>query len=86
MLTENGRASSAKAEIISDYLAFCLDECVPTVSRVVSNDKTWITRKVRMLLSARTAALNSCNQAKLKSIELKLQREIRKAKRTYKDH
>ena len=36
-----------------------------------------------MLLSTQTAALNSYNQAKLISIELKLQREIRRAKRTY---
>ena len=38
VLTVNGCDSSEKAEIISNYLAFCLDECVPTVSRVVSND------------------------------------------------
>lgn len=77
---------SEKADIITDYISFCIDDCIPTVERVITNDKTWVNGKIRTLFHARSAALKDQDRTKLKTLKAETQYEIRTAKRSYAKH
>ena len=82
-LVSNESDASTKCDIISDYISFCYDDCIPLVNKVMRHDKTWMTAKIQRLLIARSAALTYHDHIALNQLQSKIQYQIRKAKRSF---
>ena len=82
-LVSNESDASTKCDIISNYISFCYDDCIPLVNKVMRHDKTWMTAKIQRLLIARSAALTYHYHIALNQLQSKIQYQIRKAKRSF---
>mgnify|MGYP001795631533 FL=1 len=69
-----------RVEHLTDYLNFCLNDCVPLIERQIRPDKAWMNGKIRSLLAHRHSALTNQQHHELPTIKANLQREIRRAK------
>ena len=56
-----------QTEVITDYISFCLDECVPTVERKSHHDKPRVNRKIQKLPKTRHFALSTGDESLVKS-------------------
>jgi hypothetical protein len=73
----------SQAEILTSYLSFCYETCIPTFQITLRHDKPWMNREIRALLAARHSALSTHDHQKMHHIKSMLQCKIRKAKRDY---
>ena len=79
-LTRNKPDANEQAEIITDYISFTFDDCVPVKVKKLKPDKSWMNGKIRKLLADRHFALSQHQHSKVISIKPKLQCEILNAK------
>ena len=82
-LTSDQPNVNKQAEIITDYISFTFNECVPVTEKVVKPDKAWMNGKINKLLTARHYALSHHLNHQLPQLKSKLQCAIRRAKRKY---
>ncbi len=71
-------------EIITSYISFCEDKCIPTRTCLsYNNDKPWFTAKLRQLRQAKEGAYRKGGILLYKQGKYTLEKEIRVAKRNY---
>jgi hypothetical protein len=74
---------NCQVDILTDYLSFCLDDCIPSVRKPLRHDKPYINAKIRKLLATRHCALITNDSTLLKSLNHSIQSELRLAKRKH---
>lgn len=73
-------------DVVTDYITFCKEMIVPTKTvKVFSNNKPWISKALKTTLNEKKVALNSGNRIESKLIQNRLNKEIKAAKRGYKE-
>ena len=81
-----GNSLEEAAEVITDYILFCEDMIIPKKTvKVFSNNKPWITKKLKNTLHQKKNAFTSGNRIEAKLIQARLNKEIKEAKREYKE-
>ena len=74
------------ADVVTDYIHFCEAMIVPTKTvKVFSNNKPWITKALKSTLNEKKIAFFSGNKIESKLIQNKLNKQLKAAKREYKD-
>lgn len=75
------------SDTVTSYISFCEDLCVQTNTfRTFNNSKPWFTPNLSQLRQAKEEAYRSGDRALFKQARNTLTREIRKAKRGYRDN
>jgi len=73
-----------QADVITSYVSFCEDVCIPTRQvKCWANDKPWFNNSLKAKLKAKDDAHQAGDDAEFKRAKYELQREIRKAKWEY---
>ena len=73
-------------DVISDYIKFCKDLYIPTKTvKTFSNNKPWMTSALKQTINEKKRAFMLNNRTEGKRIQIQLRREIREAKRAYKE-
>ncbi|XP_070183447.1 uncharacterized protein [Littorina saxatilis] len=74
------------AEVVTSYVSFCEDMCIPSKTvRVYGNDKPWFSKSVKAKLDAKNRAFESGDEDLYKLAKSDVKKEIRKAKAVYRD-
>ncbi len=69
-------------EIVTSYISFCEDMCIPTGTRLTyNNDKPWFTAKLRQLRQAKEDSYRKVDIVLYKQAKYTLEKEIRVANR-----
>ncbi len=85
VLTE-GNSLEEATDVVTSYITFCTEMLVPIKTiRVFPNNKQWITKSPKTTLNEKKLAFNSGNKQEGKIIQNRLNKEIKSAKRAYKD-
>lgn len=85
MLTE-GNSLEEATDVVSSYITFYTEMLVPKKTmRVFLNNTPWITKSLKTTLNAKKLAFKSGNKQVSKIIQNGLNKEIKAAKRAYKD-
>lgn len=85
VLTQGSSLEEA-TEVVSHYITFCEEMTIATKSvKVFSNNKPWITKALKKTLNEKKIAFKSGNTIELKHIQNRLNKEIKAAKRNYKE-
>ena len=68
-------------DVVCSYIIFCTDSVIPTKEvRIFPNNKTWVSKDLKSLLSQRRAGFNRGDIAKLRELRKEVRAEIKKAK------
>ena len=79
-----GDGIDTQAEVLTDYLNFCIDEHVPKISlRKYSNNKPWISRAIIQLVKDKHKAHKEGNKKLRNYLKNKIKHEMLKARRNY---
>lgn len=82
----DGSSLEEATEVVTHHITFCEEMIVPTKTvKVFSNNKPWITKALKKTLNKKKIAFNSENRIKSKLIQNRLNKEIKAAKRGYKE-
>ena len=74
------------AESVVQCIKFCMDYCNPTrCCKVYSNNKPWITKHIKVILSRRKQIFQNNRIEGRLQIQRELRNEIRREKRKYKE-
>ena len=83
-LTAPCRDIHEKTDVVTSYIAFCEEVCVPTRElKTWANDKPWFTNTLRTKVKVKDAAYKGGNVEAFKQAKYDLQKEIKRAKWRY---
>ena len=86
MFLDSSDDVSSATEAISDYIAFCIQNIIPTKEiKIFPNNKPWITRSLKATLNEKKMAFQTGDTIKKRNIQKKLRGELRQGMLDYKD-
>jgi len=73
-----------QTEVITDYINFCTDLCIPTKTfKRKLNEKPWITRQIKDMINEKQDARADENRKLYHKLKNKISKEIKKLKQNY---
>ena len=73
-------------DVISEYVKFCQNMIIPQKTvKVYPNNKPWVTKALKKTLNEKKHAFRTRNETEKKSVQSRLTKEIREAKKRYKE-
>ena len=70
-------------DVITSYIRFCEDNIISKKS-IFSNDKPWVTKRIKNTLNEKKIALQSGSLVERKIVQARLRKELKEGKRKYK--
>lgn len=73
-------------DTVCSYINFCVHNVIPTKTvKIYPNNKPWVSKNLKGILNEKKRAFRDGDENKLKLVQIKLKKEIRKGKKDYKD-
>ena len=75
-----------KAETITDYINFCVDNVIPQKTiTIYPNNKPWITKELKLVLNEKKRAFCAGDKTEVKAVQKKITTETKKCKDKYRE-
>ena len=86
VLLDDSATPHEAAEVVTDYINFCVDTNVPCkTSKVYPNNKPWVSKELRDLMNLKNDALCRGNRVEVMNVQKLIKEKVKSCKEAYKE-